>query len=242
MKKIIKPILIISIPFVIGLITSCSQKDADKIAEAQACLDKAEASGAYDCVDIIAGIETKAAYLIRCSADFIYQDFTNPNRLIEISEQMQSTGGSGATMAIGLLAFNNTFGATSKLTLATQANTNCTKSESKGMALLASMAYIATTIDASGAADIAADCDSTAPGYNPATCESSVNSAICDMDETTLGMTAIATYNSSCVGGSQSGSAMCAIYEAAGAGAPGASAAAVGAVLADDLNSSGSCP
>src|SRR4051812_40545203 len=62
------------------ILVSCGKKDADKIGEAQLCLDKATPATAAECKVMVEGIEATGAYTIRCSANFISEGFTQAAR------------------------------------------------------------------------------------------------------------------------------------------------------------------
>lgn len=220
------------------LATSCSKKDPDKIAEAQDCLDKASANEAPACVEKISGLESEAAYSIRCSAALIYQGLTDPTRLVDIAKQMQSSGGN-STAAIGLLSFSKPDIDTA-VTLANQALEDCGKAGSAGRVLLASMASMATAINKAGIGAVVTACDPAAANYDSANCQQAVSNAVCSADSSTLGQAAQAAYTQGCQGSAQENSSVCAQYAAALAA--GTTSDEVGAQLKDDLKGSGSCP
>ncbi|MFN7824465.1 MAG: hypothetical protein ACK5P6_03800, partial [Pseudobdellovibrionaceae bacterium] len=59
------------------LISGCGKEtDADKIADAQACLDTATPANVSDCVDKVSGVSGKGAELIRCVAVYVKQEKT----------------------------------------------------------------------------------------------------------------------------------------------------------------------
>ena len=195
---------------------ACQKKtDADQVADAQNCLDHTDAAGALGCMDKVAGVSSEAADLVRCSSIFIFESFGSPVRISSIATQMQNSGGSATagSVAIGLLVFASGSGSLTALQMAQKAFDYCAASKSKGMMLLASMAVIATVINSVGGATIAADCDSTAPGYSAATCQASVQTSVCSADTNTLGSTAISAYQQSCSGSSQQNSSVCKQYQ-----------------------------
>lgn len=230
----ISPLLLLALTLTAG----CAMKDSDKVADAQSCLDNGVSTEALACAEKVSGIETEAAYLIRCSATFIYQEFTSPTRLATISTQMSGAGGSPAA-AIGLLSFSKPDINTAD-TMAAQALVDCEKSKSKGMLLLASMARVATNINKAGIGAVVTNCDPSNPSYNATSCATAVGAAVCAADNATLGGAATAAYQQSCQGSSQDSSSVCAQYQAAIAA--GATPAAVGASLRNSLSASGTCP
>lgn len=220
----------------------CAKTEADKIYDAQACLDKSTSGTALACMDKLEGATSEAAYLIRCSAHFIYQEFTEPARLANVADALKnSSGGASAAsaLALGLMAFTkpDTSGAD---TYAAEALDYCTKAKSKGMILLSSMARIATSVVAAGGAAVITSCDTSSPGYNSATCQASVATAICSAPDEVVGNAALTAYQQSCVGGSQSASSMCEQFGAASSGT--SDPTTVGEALQDQIKGSGGCP
>ena len=224
----------LAVPF-----TACKKANNDDVAEAQACLDHTNAAGALSCMDKVAGVNSEAADLVRCSAIMIYESFASPVKIANIATQMQNSSGSGtaSSVAIGLLVFSEGSGSSSALDMANQAFSYCLASQSKGMLLLASMALIATTIDSVGGATVAADCDSTAPGYSAATCQAAVQTSVCSADTNTLGNTAISAYQQSCSNSSQQNSSVCKQYSTVTNGST--DPATVGASLKHSMDSGG---
>lgn len=221
-------------------LAACEKKDSDKVAEAQDCLDNSASSEALSCLEKIDGVDTEAADLIRCSAHFIYQKFSDPTRLQNISKQMQNSNGaaSASSLAIGLLAFSE--GGGQRGTMATEAFNYCKASKSKGMLLLASMSLIATNIDLAGGGAIIAACDPANPSYET-TCEAAIQGAACDAEPEVLGSAAIAAYQQSCQGSAQQNSSVCAQFQGVAAGQTD-NPAAVGQQLQGELQGSGNCP
>lgn len=131
------------------LIAGCNEAtDADKILEAQYCLDKALPSTAQLCAAKLAGINSPQAYSIRCSADFVEQGFDDPQRLINAMSYV--TGGSTNTPGLlSVLAFTKKPSNSSNASNATNADQTfsfCTSSGQKGLTLIAALAKSATEI------------------------------------------------------------------------------------------------
>ncbi|MBX2994501.1 MAG: hypothetical protein KF681_06760 [Bdellovibrionaceae bacterium] len=196
-------------------VTACKKKDVDYVAEAQDCLDKTDSSGALECMQKVEGIETESAYLIRCSANFIYQEFMDPVRLSNIAEQMKASN-SSPLAAIGLLAFskpvgNNPTAATARTNLSTATMDYCTKAKSKGMLLLSSMAQIATVASSAlpDTEELINACDPNSPGYDANDCKDKAKEAICEASPAVIGEAALAAYQQSCLGSSQQNSSVC---------------------------------
>lgn len=223
------------------LCSSCEKKDSDKVAEAQACLDAATADTALLCMEKVSGVNTESANLIRCSANFIYQRFTDPTRLSKIADQMKTgSGASSAATAIGLLAFGRPTSAQA-LALMQETSSYCVASKSKGMILLSQMALIGTTLSnlVAGAALITT-CDTSDPAYDATACKDAVKDAACDADSATLGNAALTAYGQSCQGSSQSNSSVCQQFATVTAGTTDPTT--IGENLQTQLNDNTACP
>lgn len=219
--------------------SACGKKDSDKVAEAQSCLDSSTSSTALSCMEKVDGVDSEAANLIRCSANFIYQEFTDPSRLTKIADQMKSSGGSSAG-AIGLLAFSKASGSTTATQLMQETSTYCVASKSKGMILLSQMAMVGTTLANLAGSAVVTKCDTSDPSYDPAQCQAAVQSTVCSADSATLGNAALTAYSQSCVGSSQSSSSVCQQFEQVTAGTTDPST--IGTNLQTQLNNNTSCP
>jgi hypothetical protein len=194
---------------------SCQKKEIDSISEAQDCLDTSTASTALECMQKVEGIETEGAYLIRCSANFIYQEFTSPTRLANIAEQMKAENASPLA-AIGLLAFSKPADPNERANLSAATMEFCAKAKSKGMHLLASMAQIATVASTAlgDQEQLVNDCNPESPSYDPQTCQDTAKDAVCAAPPAAMGQAALAAYQQSCLGSSQQNSSVCAEFAA----------------------------
>lgn len=131
--------------------TSCTfDSDQEKIADAQACLDKATSTTARACLARIEGVTQAKAYGIRCSVEYIERGFDDLNKLIGIFGPI--SGGEGSTA-------NPLVSAMAGLAFDTRANAQltqsyCTLSNSPGLVLLSSFSVMATVVGgASGILD-----------------------------------------------------------------------------------------
>ena len=134
------------------LFLACGEQDVDKIGEAQECLDSATAETAASCEDLVSGLESEKAYMVRCSVAFLKQGFDDPSKFEEIfsalSPSEDSSGSSNPMLsAMAVLAFDTTENAA-------DAQTKCDQSGSPGFIMLASMSNMATTIAGSGTGDL----------------------------------------------------------------------------------------
>jgi hypothetical protein len=212
------PIMLLSFTYNL----SCSKPNTEEalLVEAQSCLNQipvSEPSGTTACLEKIQNLTSPASYRIRCSAHFIKQGFSDPNRIIQISEQLQESGGQGnsATLvAIGLLAFT---GSEAKQEVA-QALTSCEKAGAKGMTVLASMSNLATLMNSGSSGNIINEC-SNVSSNNTSGCADAIKDVLCETSDpeatrafyTEMGTVAIVTYQSSCLVESEE-NPMCAVY------------------------------
>lgn len=226
--------------FVGVLLGSCGARDADKIGEAQACLDKASPSEASACAQKVEGIQTAAASGIRCSANFITEGFGSASK---ISSLLQGLESGGIDSLLGLLTFTSKGNINSDNENANTTFQHCLNSGGKGSTLLMAFSNVTMAIysfAANNALD-PMDCP-TAPsgsvypfqtcltsGINPAAAidlqdQNSVNAGTI-ATQTAIGNTIIATHALSCSTGSSANQQMClffsdAISNAGGTGNP----------------------
>jgi hypothetical protein len=139
--------------FIIGLsimslgLGGCQETDADKIGDAQLCIDKATAATVNSCLSKIEGIETPAANVLRCSAGFIEEGFDQADRLISSLEELDS-GGEGSAGLMSLIAFKSKSGGSLNKAFASATAQYCLKSGQKGLSLLGTLAKSATILAA----------------------------------------------------------------------------------------------
>ncbi len=142
-------VLLLAVP-----LSSCGKKSQqDQIADAQTCLNNATPSTASQCQSMVSGINTAQAFMIQCASLYVQQGFADPTRLSNAFSQLTSSSGSASgtasasVTALGILAFNSSsFSDTENSSFAQDAQTYCQASGSPGLALLASMSFIATNI------------------------------------------------------------------------------------------------
>ncbi|MBX3016771.1 MAG: hypothetical protein KF767_02690 [Bdellovibrionaceae bacterium] len=131
-------------------LAACAPSNADKVADAQDCLDRATSDTALACLSKVDGVETAGAELVRCSAYFIDQGFSDPGRLSRVSEELKKDGnnGGGGSSTIAVLSFMafsaSKYDKTTNLNFSETAFASCQGSSSKGMIYLSSMTRIAT--------------------------------------------------------------------------------------------------
>lgn len=183
------------------VLVNCKQSatNADKILDAQTCLDTSSAAGATECVAKVDGIDSQAADLIRCSGKFVGEGFNDSSKLSAALANI-STSGSGATGStamIAALAFTSKATESANSTSAQEAFTYCTKAKAKGLILLAGLSQTATvigqlsaTIDLSNPSSITGANLQTAMGTlaSDPTAQAAVGNAVVSM------------YNANCTG------------------------------------------
>lgn len=188
------------------LVTSCGPSSADKVGDAQLCLDTATASTVSTCVDKVSGLETSGAYLIRCSANFIQKGFGDPAQLISTFKNLDSTGSGTTTAFLAALNFaDNTF--------ASKTYEYCLKTNQRGLSLLAAMVKSATSIAVLGNVISGSCSTSTSSSSGMQTCISSIVSSIGTSNgqsaAAAVGQSVVDIYQTTCLTGSQVSSSLC---------------------------------
>ena len=182
------------------LVHCSGKKDADKVAEAQVCLNSSTQSTAADCVSKVDGLDSPGANAIRCSAIFIQQGFSNPETVASIANTAKNGTGSSSTAAImGAFAFRALSTPIANYNQSQQALTYCSNAGSKGLAFLATTAGLATT--ANYLTTITAGCTSTNDVTAALNCLKGANNASAD---SAVGTVVLSAYTVNCVG-TQSG-------------------------------------
>ncbi|MBS1970173.1 MAG: hypothetical protein JSU04_07680 [Bdellovibrionales bacterium] len=215
-------------------LVSCGKKDADKIGEAQLCLDKATQATAAECKAMVDGIEKTGAYAIRCSANFIAEGFTQPARFKQAFDAFDNNSTSNTEAFMSVMTFKNS-GSTvdENLTVANQTFEYCNKTGSKGLMLLGTMASTSTTL-----AKVANALSGT--GTTPTSTD--INNALNDLKNnpssgtnaatiSAIGTVVSSTYAASCQSGSASNQSICEQLDEALNGVNISDPAAVGAAV-----------
>lgn len=144
-KKILSIVLIlIIVPLFFFFISSCGPKDIDKVGDAQACLNSATSATASSCMSKVDGLETTAAYNIRCAAMFIQEGFTSPTKFTNALNSLNGTTGTSSFM--GLITFSSQGTIASDDANAATAFDYCYKSGGKGATLISAFGYMATSL------------------------------------------------------------------------------------------------
>jgi len=174
--------------FICFALTSCEKGDEDRLAQAQACLDRATQSTVSQCEQIVAGIEGAGAAFIRCSANFIYQGFTGSRFANAFQALQERTTGINPNVAMmSYLVFTVGASDNARCTYAEQTISNCTASGLPGMIMFANFARTATELSR----NIAGGID---PDNPPAAADLQANLAEGNDDAIAASVVAISTY------------------------------------------------
>jgi hypothetical protein len=214
----------------VALLVSCGPKEADKVGEAQLCIDSAKQGEAAACLEKIEGIESAAANTLRCSAGFIDEGFTQPARFKSAFEQLSNGSGSATEGFLSVLSFQSK--ATSDLNLqsATETYGYCVKSGAKGFMLLGSMANTATNL-AKFAGSITPDATSITNAINDLVADPTnpANAPVV----AAIGAAISTTYAASCQTGQKADTSLCEQLDSALAGKNLADNSAIGLLVLD---------
>lgn len=146
-------------------LSGCEESDADKLADAQECLDAYARNGGGDlsvCERYVEGMTTPAAYGIRCASGFIREGFTSAQRYIDAFEQIETINSNSVRAFLALVSFTsagtgNTTNVNSNYTNAGRVYGYCASSLAKGATMISTFSYI-TNVLFKYACDVGADC------------------------------------------------------------------------------------
>ncbi len=123
-----------------------SEKDADKIGNAQICLDNLPVSATPTqvdaCMTAIEGISSAEAEHLRCAGAFMKEGFLDPTK---VADAMSSIGG-GTLGFMSFMSFTSEGGIAADTTNAANAFSSCFNSGAKGTTLISSFTYIAMAL------------------------------------------------------------------------------------------------
>ncbi len=133
--------------FSLAMLSSCGEKDNDKIGDAQRCLDTVAYTQADTCVTKLDGIESAKAYEMRCAAKFIREGFGDASKMLTAFTSLDgSSGSSGLTSFMGLISFTSKQNITEDNATASTTFDYCLKSGAKGSTLIAAFGYMGLAI------------------------------------------------------------------------------------------------
>jgi hypothetical protein len=139
------------------LISCGKETETDKIADAQACLDKATSANVSACVAKVEGLNSKGANLIRCVGTFVKQNLGSPSALAQIFTALDSNGGGGGDGTVAVMqaiTFKaNAGGPTPNAQDISDSNyaaSICNQSNSPGLGMLSTLTVTATAVSSLG--------------------------------------------------------------------------------------------
>lgn len=145
MKRIL---LVLCVPFV--LLSCGKEKEADKIGDAQFCLDNLDEptpAEANECAAMVDGLDSPGAYGIRCSAAFIREGIVTGDRLVAAMKAIKTgTSGSNLQKMMGLLTFTSEGAIAGDFENTDLAFHACLASGGKGSTLLSSFGYFTMSL------------------------------------------------------------------------------------------------
>jgi hypothetical protein len=221
---------------VLGLF-GCKETETDKVADAQFCIDQATATNVNECVTKIVGIETRAAYVIRCTAKFVEQSYTEGDRIFSALKNLDNgDSGNQSAAVMAALAFTaagtTAGGWTTNLANAELAVSLCKQADLKALINIASYATIATVAgQLAGAITPNADGSISQSQLQTALASASGNPAA----QTAIGNAALTSYQENCTdtGTGEAPGEFCTQFDAAIDQAGGQSnPQAIGAIIA----------
>jgi hypothetical protein len=212
-------------------LVSCGKKDADKIGEAQLCLDKATQATAAECKAMVDGIEKSGAYAIRCSANFITEGFTQPARFKQAFDAFDNNSTNNTEAFMSVMTFKSQTTIDENVTFANETFEYCNKTGSKGLMLLGTMASTSTTLS-----KVANTLTGGSSGTTPDATQ--INQALNDLKNgnnpaavQAIGTVVSSTYAASCQSGSGANQSICEQLNEALEGIDLSDPAAVGAAV-----------
>lgn len=232
------------------LISCGKETDADKIADAQACLDKitssSDATGINACKSLVEDISTSSAQGIRCYANFMREGFTNPS---DIAAKLSDLDSGNTVDFMSAVTFTTGSTVAEDATNAKNTFQYCNDSGGKGATIFSAFAYIPLAILETLYDGGAGPASCGKPTYNLATCvagdlaRSATNQSIVTNNPgnkkgpmiSALGQTVIATHRVSCAN-SETNSTLCTMLENAISNGGGTSnPSGVGQALLTDI-------
>lgn len=134
-----------------GALVACGgEKDADKLGDAQLCLDRLETNNAAkikECLEPISGLNSTAASALRCTAGFMREDLANGERILKGFEARDNNPNSDGTKALmDVLSFTSTGNISTDFENVESTYDHCFAAGSKGATLLASFSYLGMSL------------------------------------------------------------------------------------------------
>lgn len=183
-------------------------KDIDKIAEAQNCLNNATTSQVSDCVSKVDGMESQAAYRIRCVGKLAKEGFNSPSKIATALTASQGGGTNGSLAMMAALAFKSESTNAANAASAEEALNYCTTSKSKGLILLAGLARTSTSLASLGTGVDLANLDASDLSTLMNTLKTDPNA------QAAVGSAVVAIYDSNCQGDGETTGDFCQQFDA----------------------------
>ncbi len=135
-------------------LTGCKEGDADRIGDAQACLDQYSQTGGGDlavCEAYVANLTTPAAHGIRCSTGYIREGFLSAQSFISAFAAIGTINSSTVVDFLLLLAFDSVpvgsaVGVNANYNAARSVNSSCSLSFAKGATLISTFSYLTNVL------------------------------------------------------------------------------------------------
>lgn len=131
----------------LGLVLSCSgSKDADKIGQAQYCLNKATTTAEINtCLSKIDGITSASAQAVRCNGVFAREGFANPTKYSSSFSNLEGSTGANSNF-MGAITFTSAGTYLTDTTNALEGFGYCYEGGGKGTTLIAAYSYLAMSL------------------------------------------------------------------------------------------------
>lgn len=130
----------------LGMLSCGSEKDADKIGNAQLCMDDIRPgyeSQVTQCLQMIEGVSSPVADGIRCAGGFVREGFSNPKRYTDALKEVQGPGAdaSARQRMMGIMSFGSAGTIAQDFSNISSTFQSCLASGGKASVLLASFSY-----------------------------------------------------------------------------------------------------
>ena len=175
----------------------CEQEDDNKLASAQACLDRLNSSSppsaAQGCMNMVSGLTSPQSYVIRCSVGFFLGGIT-PSVLINAYNNNKDQPSN--LMGLALMSALTS----SSLTQANQTYSDCVKSQVSSLIYMAGISRAGTAMSVGAGVPFTpgATVNTTTAVTMLNTCSNGGAGGVCN--DVAIGQTAIAIYSSYCMG------------------------------------------
>lgn len=159
---VLASLFFVSALFLVG----CKEKESDKVADAQECLDKYAREGGGDlaaCEAYVEGITTPAAHGIRCATGFIRDGFGSAQSFIDAFEEIETVNSNTVATFLKVVSFDaagtgNSGVVNTNYQAAQSTYGSCASSYAKGATMISGFGYL-TNVLFKYACDESADCD-----------------------------------------------------------------------------------